>query len=104
MVQTLVGEGMRAVLESSSFLTGQKAISMQLMPNAPPATVTKEGDALVMPSQGGGLDNITTSLSDISTKLDRIPFDQIGQQPERHAGIAEPDGQRAGGAECDSRS
>lgn len=79
VVQTLVGEGMRAVLESSSFLTGQKAISMQLMPNAPPATVTKEGDALVMPSQGGGLDNITTSLSDISTKLDRIPFDQIGR-------------------------
>ncbi len=41
--------------------------------------MTQEGEALVMPSQGGGLDNITTSLSDIATKLDRIPFDQIGR-------------------------
>jgi paraquat-inducible protein B len=75
----LVQQGMRAVLESSNFITGQKTISLEYVPNAPSAAITQEGDALVMPSQGGGLDNITTSLSDITTKLDRIPFDEIGK-------------------------
>jgi paraquat-inducible protein B len=76
---SLVRQGMRAVLESSNFLTGQKAISLEFVPNAPPATLGEEGSAFVMPSQGGGLDNITSSLSDIATKLDAIPFDAIGK-------------------------
>jgi paraquat-inducible protein B len=75
----LVNQGMRAVLESSNFITGQKDISLQYVPNAAPAALGREGDSLVMPSQPGGLDNITTSLSDITTKLDKIPFDEIGQ-------------------------
>jgi paraquat-inducible protein B len=54
-------------------------VSLQYVPGAPPAVVSTEGIALVLPSQSGGLDNITTSLSDIATKLDNIPFDQIGR-------------------------
>jgi paraquat-inducible protein B len=76
---SLVDQGLRAVLESSNFITGQKDISLQYVPNAGAATLGREGDALVMPSQSGGLDNITASLSDIMTKLDKIPFDAIGQ-------------------------
>jgi len=76
---SLVRQGMRAVLESSNFLTGQKDIALQFVPNAPPAAIGQEGEALVLPSQGGGLDNITSSLSDIATKLDAIPFDEIGK-------------------------
>jgi paraquat-inducible protein B len=76
---TLVRQGLRAVLESSNFITGQKAISLQYVPGAKAADIGHEGDAMVLPSQAGGLDNITTSISDIATKLDQIPFDQIGQ-------------------------
>ena len=79
ITSTLVKQGLRAVLESSNFVTGQKDISLQYVPNAGAATLGREGDALVMPSQSGGLDNITASVSDIMTKLDKIPFDQIGQ-------------------------
>jgi paraquat-inducible protein B len=75
----LVHEGMRAVLESSNFLTGQKDISMQYIPGAVPAEIGREGAAIVLPSQPGGLDNITSSLSDIATKLDQIPFADIGK-------------------------
>lgn len=75
----LVGQGMRAVLESSSFITGQKAIAFEYVPNAPPAAVGREGDALVIPSQGGGLDNITSALSTVANKLQTIPFDEIGR-------------------------
>jgi paraquat-inducible protein B len=76
---SLVRQGMRAVLESSNFVTGQKAISLEFVPNAPDANLGQEGESLLMPSQGGGLDNITSSISDIATKLDKIPFEDIGK-------------------------
>ncbi len=75
----MVRQGMRAVLESSSFLTGQKAISLEYVPASAPGEVGQEGDAMVLPSQAGGLDNITSSISDIATKLDQIPFADIGK-------------------------
>jgi paraquat-inducible protein B len=78
-VAALIRQGMRAVLESSNFITGQQAISLQYVPDASAATLGHEGDALVIPSQGGGLDNITASVSDIVNKLDKIPFDEIGR-------------------------
>jgi paraquat-inducible protein B len=77
-VAALVREGMRAVLESSNLITGQKAISLQYVPG-PAASLGREGNVLVVPSQGGGLDNITASISDIAGKLDKIPFDEIGR-------------------------
>jgi paraquat-inducible protein B len=76
---SLVAQGMRAVLASSNFLTGQQVVSLQYVPAVAPAQLGTEGNALLLPSQAGGLDNITTSLSDIATKLDAIPFDQIGR-------------------------
>ncbi len=79
MTQAMVADGMRAVLESSSFITGQKQISLQYVPSAPAAKLGREGDALVMPSQSGGVDNIMGNLSDITTKLDKIPFEDIGR-------------------------
>jgi paraquat-inducible protein B len=79
VITKLVGEGMRAVLDSSSFLTGAKVISLEFVPDAKDGVVTNEGDAMVLPSQGGGLDNVMSSLSDIATKLDHIPFEDIGK-------------------------
>jgi len=32
----------------------------------------------VLPSQGGGIDGLTASLADVATKVDKIPFEQIG--------------------------
>jgi paraquat-inducible protein B len=77
-VRALVADGLRVVLESSSFITGQKVLSLQYVPTKKPTEVTQEGDALVLPSQAGGLDGITTAMADIAAKLDRIPFEDIG--------------------------
>ena len=75
----LVGEGMRATVESSNFVTGQKDVALQFVPNAKPAGIAMEGNAIVLPNQPGGLDSVMSSVSDIAAKLDAIPFDQIGQ-------------------------
>jgi len=75
----LVQQGMRATLLTQSYLTGQLLVSMDFIPNASPAQVSREGDAIVLPSQsGGGVAGILTSLSGVSQQLGEIPVKQIG--------------------------
>jgi paraquat-inducible protein B len=78
VIQNMVNQGVRAQLDTGSFITGQKIISLAKVPGAGRARVTREGDALVLPSAAGGLDATIANLSDISGKLDKIPFAQIG--------------------------
>jgi paraquat-inducible protein B len=73
----LVANGMRAELSSASFVTGASLISLQFVPNAKPATISMEGDTVILPSQAGGLSGITDSLSDVAAKLDALPLTQI---------------------------
>jgi paraquat-inducible protein B len=71
--------GLRAQLESSSFLTGAKDIAILWTPGNRPSELPHEGDALVLPGEGGGLDGLTASLSDVAAKVDKIPFEKIGE-------------------------
>ncbi len=75
----LVQRGMRAQLQTASYLTGQRVVALDFVANARPADVVMDGDDIVLPSQGGGLDNILVAAGDIAGKLDRLPLDQIGQ-------------------------
>ena len=75
----LVQRGMRAQLQTASYLTGQRVVALDFVPNARPADVVMDGGDIVLPSQGGGLDNILVAAGDIAGKLDRLPLDQIGQ-------------------------
>ena len=78
VARRLVKRGMRAQLKTASYLTGQMVIALDFVPNAPPADLYQVGNDTVIPSSGGGLDNILTVVSDIAAKLDRLPLDQIG--------------------------
>ena len=74
----LVSLGVRAQLQTSSFITGSMTLAMAFDKNAPKAEVTRDGDDWVIPSESGGLDNILSSVSNIANKLDRLPVDEIG--------------------------
>ena len=78
MARRLVAHGMRAQLRTSSYLTGAMVLAVDFVPNAPPAELKVIGRNVIIPSTGGGLDNILSSVSDIATKLDRLPLDEIG--------------------------
>ena len=75
----LVGQGMRAQVDTASYVTGQKNITLAFVPNAKPAGIALEDGTIVLPSQGGGLDNILGAVSDVAAKLQQIPFAQIGE-------------------------
>ncbi|MDT8329798.1 MlaD family protein [Roseomonas gilardii] len=79
MAEEMVAKGMRAQLTSGSLLTGQLVVSMDFMPDAPPASVRMEGEEIVLPSIGGGTDNIMAAVSNIAGKLERFPIEEIGR-------------------------
>jgi paraquat-inducible protein B len=78
VAQRMVDHGMRAGLSTISYLTGSLAVSLDFPQNPPPAKISKEGNAIVLPTQGGGLGGITAALSDVANKIGQIPFAAIG--------------------------
>jgi paraquat-inducible protein B len=78
-IDALVKQGLRASLESASLITGQQMVALDFVADAPPATVTMEGPNFVLPSiNGSGLGGLMASATELLTKVDAIPFDQIG--------------------------
>lgn len=74
----LVHSGMRAVLDSSSLLTGQQLLTLEYVPGATGGELAKEGDAWVVPGAAGGMEALKVAAGDIAAKLRRIPIDEIG--------------------------
>jgi paraquat-inducible protein B len=71
------GAGLRVVLESSSLLTGAKDLAIRYAPGVHRGNLPREGDAVVLPSQGVGIEAMTASLADVAAKVDKIPFEEI---------------------------
>jgi paraquat-inducible protein B len=68
---------MHVRLESSNFLTGSKDLSIAYAMGKARLDPPREGDALVLPSEGDDIEGLTASLADIANKVDKIPFAQI---------------------------
>jgi paraquat-inducible protein B len=78
-VEDALKRGLRASLESASLITGQQMVSLDFVKDAPPAPLTMEGDAYLLPStEGGGFAGLQASVSALLDKVNDIPFKQIG--------------------------
>ena len=77
-LQRMVDHGMRAELGTASYVTGQKLIALANVPNAAPAKVTVDGNALEIPAANGGLDQTIATVNEIAAKIDKMPLQQIG--------------------------
>ena len=75
----LVSRGLRAQVKGSNLLTGEMEVSLEMMPDAAPAELTLDGKVIVIPAVAGGLSGITNSVSDLLSKINRLPFDAIGK-------------------------
>ena len=81
IARRLLRRGMRAQLTTANFLTGQLTVALNIpVPtgDSPVFELRREGDAIVIPTQGGGLDNILTAASTLADKLGSLPIDEIG--------------------------
>jgi paraquat-inducible protein B len=68
----LVGHGLRAQVTALSFLTGQKLIALDMVPNAPPAHLEHDGEDMEFPTVASGdLAELMQSLRSVLQNLDR---------------------------------
>jgi paraquat-inducible protein B len=74
----LVERGLRAQLQSANLLTGQMAVALTIVPDAPPAEMQVDGDLIVLPTVPGQFAGITDSANQLLAKLAGMPFEKIG--------------------------
>jgi len=75
----MVKRGFRATLQSPSLISGEKVLAIEMVPEAPPAELERDGDVLIVPSsQAGGFDSITRSANELLAKINRIDFGGLG--------------------------
>jgi paraquat-inducible protein B len=74
----LVDHGLRAQIRSTNLLTGQNEIALTFFPDAAPATIKTEGNAIVFPAVAGEFADIGRSVTELLSQVDGMPFRQIG--------------------------
>ncbi|MBT8365104.1 MAG: MCE family protein [Deltaproteobacteria bacterium] len=74
----LVAQGMRAQLKTGSLITGQLYVELDFHPDAEPAQINWEGRYPQMPTVPTSMDEITTSVTQLLKKLEKLPIEQIG--------------------------
>jgi paraquat-inducible protein B len=76
----LVRRGLRAQLKTASLLTGQLMVSLDFMPDAPPATMGTGERYPVIPSVPGEFAAAVRSVNGILEKISALPLDKVVQQ------------------------
>ncbi|MBN8922017.1 MAG: mammalian cell entry protein [Rhodanobacter sp. 68-29] len=78
MVGKLVEHGLRAQARTGNLLTGQLYIAMDFLPHAAKVRYDPDLRPLEIPTAPGSFDKLQEQMASIVGKLDKIPFDQIG--------------------------
>ncbi|MCP4626173.1 MAG: MCE family protein [bacterium] len=74
----LVARGLRAQLKTGSLITGQLFVDLDFHPEAEPAQINWEGRYPQFPTAPTSMEEITTSLTHLLKKLEKLPIEQIG--------------------------
>lgn len=85
-IQRFVERGFRAQLRSANLLTGQMYVALDFFPKAPKAAVDLKKTPPELPSVPGGLGELQESITNIVTRLEKVPFDVIAQDLRKALG------------------
>lgn len=78
LLATMVARGLRAQLRTGNFLTGQLYIALDFFPQAAPVKFDPRHQPVELPTIPNTLDQLQLQVADIATKLQKVPFDKIG--------------------------
>ncbi|QVQ27498.1 intermembrane transport protein PqiB [Achromobacter deleyi] len=78
LLGVMVKHGLRAQLRTANLLTGQLYVVLDDFPNAKPVEF-KMSDPAIIPTVPGNLDQLQQQVSNIVAKIEKIPFDKIGE-------------------------
>jgi paraquat-inducible protein B len=96
----MVEGGLRAVPDSESLVLGPKVLSLKHVPGVKREAAALEGDALVLPTQAGSLDDVGSELSEVVAKLNQVPYGEIAARLDHALGsvdrtVSSPEMQQA---------
>ena len=78
LIDALVAHGVRAQLKTGNLLTGSVYVSLDFFPGAPRATVDWSQTPVQLPTISGQLEATEATVEDIIKKLDKVKFQEIG--------------------------
>ncbi|MBB6244789.1 MlaD family protein [Rhodanobacter sp. MP1X3] len=78
MMSRLVDHGLRAQARTGNLLTGQLYISMDFIKNTPKVAFDMNARPLMIPTAAGSFDKLQEQAAEIVDKIDKIPFEAIG--------------------------
>jgi paraquat-inducible protein B len=76
----LVARGFRAQLRTANLLTGQLYVGLDFQQGAPKRSIDWSHSPPELPTTRGSLQELQTTLASIATKIDKVPFDEIGER------------------------
>lgn len=74
----LIERGLRAQLRTGNLLTGQIYVALDFFPKAPAVKVDIAANPLELPTVGNSLDELQSQVQEIASKLNKVPYEQIG--------------------------
>ncbi|MDO1528085.1 MlaD family protein [Fulvimonas sp. R45] len=79
MVGMLVTHGLRAQARTGNLLTGQLYIALDFLPHAAKVSFDPDARPLEIPTAPGSFDKLQEQLVQIVDKIQKVPFDRIGE-------------------------
>ena len=77
VIDRMIASGFRGQLRTGNLITGQLYVALDFFPNAPKAAIDWTKSPPEIPTIGGGLQELQTTLASIAAKLDKLPYEQI---------------------------
>ena len=78
ILNNLISAGMRGQLKTGSLLTGQLYVDLDFHQDAPAAALRKQDGYRVLPTVPAPIEEVTTKVKNILTKVEAFPLAQIG--------------------------
>lgn len=79
-LEFLVGKGLRGQLRTGNLLTGQIYVGLDFFPKAAPVKLDITKDVIELPTVPNSLDELQSQVQEIATKINKVPFEQIGTE------------------------
>ena len=79
ILDSLVEKGLRGQLKIGNLITGQQVVSLNIFPYAPQRKIVWKSPYPELPTVPAPIEEIGTRVSQILTKIDNLPIEQIGK-------------------------
>ena len=78
LIQQAISRGLMAQLRTANLLTGQRYVALDFFPASAPLHAALPAGQI--PTVPGGLEDLQLALTDLTKKIDKIPFDAIARE------------------------